>query len=191
LARNPYGIRATNACHRLSTNPKEHPMPATAEAMIDPEEAAIAAEVEAHLSKQATTPANVSNAQPALVSVDFKRAKGRCVCRVDARAFHAYLDSVGVQYDERRDHYADLPRDPEGYSVFNTSSSRVCPMVLLRRPRAGESAVEWDLMEHYSVPPIATTLEAIGESFEAVIDRIVEHYRPVEVSVRIHQKGGK
>lgn len=126
--------------------------------------------------------------EPMLVSIEFKRAKGKCIMMVDARGFHAYLDRLGVEYDTYSRRYKEAPVSSD--RVVNTRDHELSPWVFLQRPGLGESCVEFDLMSSYTIPPTATILRALGDSVQSVLDWIVDHYRPVEIRVNVLSKKG-
>ncbi len=121
---------------------------------------------------------------PVLISVDFRRAKGQCLMIVDARELHAYLDRIGVE----RDATGRFKNQPaQDYSVIDTGRNRVSAGALLKP----EGPHEFNLLTHYSAPPSRALLAALRDSIATVVDTVIDHYRPIEISVRIHAKGSK
>lgn len=136
------------------------------------------------------SPAPSDPTDPILVDVTFSREKGKCLLRVNARTLHAYLDAIGVTRGPIAGspgyQYADRPADSA--RVVNTSAHTVSTTAILTANQEDGTAV-YNLMDWYSSPPPASALQNLADSVEDAVTRIIEHYRPVEITVRI--LGGK
>lgn len=157
------------------------------------EETALVNELAEALANNPMMPADVVSivAEPIAVSVDFKRSAGRCSMIVQASGFHAYLDRIGVPFDDYAMMYKDAPADRDGNRSrpISPRSNTISPFALLRKSPDG--SITFDIGQYYSSPPLAAALNQIGDSIEECIDLIVDHYRPVEISVRVHTKAAK
>lgn len=123
------------------------------------------------------------SAEPILVTIDFRRDKGKAIMRVDARPLHAYLERIGVTRDIDGN-YDDRPRDGHSNPV-TARYNQIAYNALL----AVGGPHEYNLMESYSNYPSVEIMREIGNSVEDKVNCVVDHYRPVEISVVIHGKG--
>lgn len=114
------------------------------------------------------------------VKVKFLRQAGRATLSLDATELHEYLTALGVEKDSngafREQPYAE-------YGEIDTYRSRISTKLLLK---PGVQTV--NLGEHFSQPVGVDKLNALAESTADVVRAIVDHYRPIEISVVINGK---
>lgn len=116
-----------------------------------------------------------------MITITFKRDKGAVKMCVDARDFVEYLKTLGCTQSTTGylDNYPYL-----GESTVDIANSRLAPKVLCRC----DGPHEYDLASLYRNPPTSAALQKIGESAEEVARLILDHYRPVEIKVRVVPK---
>jgi hypothetical protein len=115
------------------------------------------------------------------VKVKFIRRPGQgAAITIDASELHAFLDEQGVPKDAAGN-YADPPRDD--YELINTYRHKISPRALTR---PGVQTI--NLADHYSSPVGPEVLESLANSVGAVVRSVVDHYRPIEISVIVTGK---
>jgi hypothetical protein len=118
--------------------------------------------------------------QPVFVSVTFRRGKGQCLMVIDATGLHNYLARIGVT--ERDGRFLD---GPAGSSTI-ISGTTVHAGALLRTG----GPQEFNLLDHFTNCPSGEVMRDLSASVDATVHKIVDHYRPIEISVIIHSKPG-
>lgn len=116
-----------------------------------------------------------------MITVQFSRKSGRCTMTVDAAEFQEYLRSLGAE--ESGGEFRDQPRSRNRF--IDPVVSRVEPNLLLSPQPA-----TLNLADYYTTPPTLDQIRKLGESVQAVAQGVVEHYKPIEVAVRIYGKRG-
>lgn len=114
------------------------------------------------------------------VKVKFLRQAGRATLSLDATQLHEYLDALGIEKGADGV-YKDQPYSE--YGEIDTYRNRLS-MKLLLKP--GVQTV--NLGDHYSQPVGVDRLNALADSTGDVVRSIVDHYRPIEISVVINGK---
>ena len=114
-----------------------------------------------------------------MIEIKFSRKDGRTIMSVNAAEFHAYLLSLGVKKDRWGERFAN----PPDTDIVDARNNKLMCGALLFCGNSGK--LEVNLADYYSGPVTDRVLTAIGESAQACVDRILEHYRPIEISVRI------
>lgn len=115
-----------------------------------------------------------------MIEIKFSRKDGRCLMTINAKEFQDYLLSLGVKKDRWGEWFANMPGNGD---TINVCENKLEPRAFLYCANAGK--MEVNLADHYSGPVTDRVLTALGESAQACVDRILEHYRPIEISVRI------
>lgn len=123
--------------------------------------------------------------QPIAVNLTFRRAKGQCLMVVDARGLHDYLNLIGVARTEDGSSFKDGPGNMS--AIVSPSYNRIEPGALLKC----NGPHEFSLLPYYTNCPSAEIMRELSASLDGTIHKIVEHYRPIEISVIIHLKPGK
>lgn len=112
------------------------------------------------------------------VKVKFLRQSGRATLTVDASELHDYLRQLGVGLTPDGTKFADQPYAEQ--SVIDTYRNRLSTALLLC---IGVQTV--NLGDHYRAPIAMDTLNALADSVGEVVRAVVDHYRPIEISVVI------
>lgn len=120
--------------------------------------------------------------QPVFVDVVFRREKGKCVMVIDAKGLHDYLARIGVDKTPGGQ-YHDGP--PSSSSAITGTTVNTKALLMSDGPQV------FNLMDYFSNCPSAEVMRALGDSVHDAAHKIVEHYRPIEISVIIHAKPGK
>lgn len=94
---------------------------------------------------------------------------------LDATALHAYLDEQGVPKDSAGN-YVDPPRND--YDLIDTYRNKLSPKAFTR-----PGVQEIVLANHYANPVGPDILAALADSVDSVVRQVVDHYRPIEISV--------
>lgn len=119
--------------------------------------------------------------RPVLVKVTFRRDKGACFMGIDARELHAYLERIGV---EKQNNGSFKSPPYSGYRVVDPGNHEIASMALLK-PGGPH---DFNLLSEYHNIPGSEVLTRIAASVERVVNAIIDHYRPIEISVVIHSK---
>lgn len=114
------------------------------------------------------------------VKVKFMRREGKTMVSVDASELHAFLDEQGVPKDAAGN-YTDAPRND--YDAIDSYRHKISPR-LLTKP--GVQLI--NLADHYSNPVGPDILSQLADSVEPVVRAVVDHYRPIEISVVVTGK---
>lgn len=114
-----------------------------------------------------------------MIEIKFSRKDGKTLMTVNAKDFQDYLSSLGVKKDRWGERFMNAPDT----DIINARDNKLCCGALLYCGSNGTLVV--NLADFYSGPVTDRVLTAIGESAQACVDRILEHYRPIEISVRI------
>ena len=117
-----------------------------------------------------------------MFTVKFTGHLGRFSMTFDATPFHDYLRSCGAEVGPDG-MFRDRPRCD---GLIDSTMHKIGTDLLLRT-----GPVTVALADHYSRPVTAEVLRRLGESVHEKINAIVEHYRPIEVVVKIVEKGKK
>lgn len=112
------------------------------------------------------------------VKVKFLRQSGRATLTLDATELHEYLKGLGVALDATGTIFADQPYSE--YRDIDTYRNKLASNLLLK---VGPQTV--NLADHYRQPIGMDTLTALADSVSDVVRAIVDHYRPIEISVVI------
>lgn len=114
-----------------------------------------------------------------MFTVKFAGHMGRFSMTFDATPLHDYLRSCGAQVGPD-----GLFRDrPRCSSLIDSTAHKVGTDLLLKT-----GPVSVALADHYSRPITPEVLRKLGESIHGQITTIVDHYRPIEVIVKIVEK---
>lgn len=131
-------------------------------------------------------PAPDTSVQKTMIGVEIRRTPGKApVLVIDCREFHAHLVRLGVQVHQNggQREFENLP----GRRV-NVQNNAVTPYALLSyvdlQPR------QINLAEHYTGSATFQQLMDLAYSVDRVSREIVEHYRPVEIKLRLVDKKG-
>lgn len=114
------------------------------------------------------------------VKVKFLRQAGRATLSLDATELHEYLDQLGVEKNPDGS-YKDAPA--ADHNEIDTYRGRISPKLLLR---PGVQTV--NLADHYGQPIGIDRLNTLADSVGDVVRQVVDHYRPIEISVVISGK---
>lgn len=116
------------------------------------------------------------------VKLKFRRANGKATMFLDATELHNYLREQGVQMDAGTPtKFADRPRT--NWREIDTDYHKVGTELLLTT-----GPQEVDLGRVYGGPVGLDTLNTLADSAGEVVRAIVDHYRPIEISVVIAGK---
>lgn len=115
------------------------------------------------------------------VRVKFLRQSGRATCSIDASELHDYLRALGVPLTPDGTQFADQPSAE--YGEIDTYRNRLSTKLLLK---LGPQTV--NLGDHYRQPIGADTLNTLSDTVGEVVRAVVDHYRPIEISVVISGK---
>lgn len=115
-----------------------------------------------------------------MISITFKRDSGKLIMTVDAKEFVEYLQTLGCKSSDGQ--YLD--NRPYASSSVCGSDGKLSPKALVRL----NGPHDYNLSEVFSSPPTTAFLQAIGESAEETARAILDHYRPVEIRVRVLPK---
>lgn len=115
------------------------------------------------------------------VKIKFVRLNGRASLTVDATELHDYLRTLGVGLNADGTELADQPYSE--YQEIDTYRVRVAARLLLK---LGLQTV--NLGDHFRNPVGIDTLNTLSESVGEVVRSVVDHYRPIEISVVITGK---
>ena len=114
-----------------------------------------------------------------MIEIKFSRKDGRTIMTINAAEFHAYLVSLGVKKDRWGERFANSPDT----DIVDARNNKLMCGALTFCGNGGK--LEVNLADYYSGPVTDRVLTALGESAQGCVDRILEHYRPIEISVRI------
>lgn len=114
------------------------------------------------------------------VKVKFLRQAGRATLSLDATELHEYLDQLGVEKDTDGA-YKDQPYSE--HRDIDTYRNKIATPLLLR---PGVQTIS--LGDFYSAPIGMDKLNALADTVGDVVRAVVDHYRPIEISVVISGK---
>ena len=130
----------------------------------------------------ATVPAAPEGPEPTLVSVSIKRDPTRGPSLViDAARFHEYLAKLGVtpvsgQFQNRPGQRVS--------GFVGASYHKSAPIALL----TPANPVKVNLADYYSGTVTFQQLTDLAYSVKEAANLIIEHYRPIEISIRLVEK---
>lgn len=110
------------------------------------------------------------------VKAKFLRQSGRATLSIDATELHDYLRQLGVALNTENTAFVDPPAND--YPEIDTYRNRISPKLLLR---IGPQSVK--LGDHYRAPIGMDLLNTLADSIGDVVRTVVDHYRPIEISV--------
>lgn len=105
-------------------------------------------------------------------------SSSRLALIVDAKPLHDLLDRMGVTVEPGSDLYANRPATR---TLVASGDFQLSTEVLLRR----RYPAEYNLSSVWSTPPTIKQLRTLGESAHAAIRKVLEHYRPIDISFSI------
>ena len=115
-----------------------------------------------------------------LVDINIRREAGVLKMFVNAKELHNTLEVLGVK--------PVGPTFPNGpvsdYTVIDLRRNRISTDVLLRR----EYPATYSLSGIFLTPPTVAQLTKIAQSAVDVTREILEHYQPIDISVKIQPK---
>lgn len=115
------------------------------------------------------------------VKLKFRRENGKAVLALDATELHNYLREIGVELNSEGTKFVGAPYSD--YTDIDPRSHRITTSLLLRlNPQTV------DLSTVYSNPVTLNQLTALAESAGDVVRAVIDHYRPIEISVVIAGK---
>ncbi len=115
------------------------------------------------------------------IKVKFVRVPGKgAAITIDASDLHSFLDEQGVPKDAAGN-YADPPR--ADYELVDTYRHKLSPRAFTR---PGVQTIS--LADHYSTPVGPDILNQLAESVDTIVRQVVDHYRPIEISVIVTGK---
>lgn len=115
------------------------------------------------------------------VKIKFRRALGKATASIDCAELHTYLTELGVQRDTGG-RFVDPPFAE--YPEVDPNTPSISTGVLLR----GEGVVELDLNHHFHRPVDGDVLSQLADSLGTTVRAVVDHYRPIEISVIVAGK---
>ena len=117
-----------------------------------------------------------------MVSVKIIRGSAqRLTLEIDATRFHAYLDAIGVTKGPIT--YNDMP--PQDYNgAIHRYEHKIQPQALLQVKHVNS----YSLGDVYSGGLTFEQMVELANSVKDVANKIINHYRPVEISVRLIDK---
>jgi hypothetical protein len=115
-----------------------------------------------------------------MITVTFKRRAGKTEMLLDCSAFHEYLRQCGVTESGGM-----FQHRPACAHVIDTSSHKIGSDLLLT---SRSSPLVVALGDHYDRPVTRDVFRRLGESVQAAAEAIVDHYRPIDVIVKILPK---
>lgn len=110
-------------------------------------------------------------------------SNSRLTLIVDAKPLHDLLDKMGVQVESGSEMYANRPAARFGVASGDFALSTE---VLLRR----RYPAEFNLSQVWTTPPTIKQLRTLGESAHNAIRKVLEHYRPIDISFSIIKSAG-
>jgi hypothetical protein len=113
------------------------------------------------------------------VKMKFRRENGKATLNLDASELHTYLRELGVAEEDGK--FKDGPYSD--YPQIDTYSNRLSPRILLT---TGPQVV--DLASLFNRPLTLDQLTRLADSASDVVRTVVDHYRPIEISVVIAGK---
>lgn len=115
-----------------------------------------------------------------MFTVKFTGHTGRFSMAFDATPLHEYLKTCGAEVGPD-----GLFRDrPRCSALIDSNAHKIGTDLLLKT-----GPVSVALADHYSRPITPEVLRRLGESVVEKINAIVDHYRPIEIVVKIVEKG--
>ena len=128
----------------------------------------------------ATVPEPAAQAHPSAVVAITRKGSGKLMLSINAKDLHDALDRLGVPHDGMR--YEGRPRTQ--VSVVSTSYNRLSTEPFLVR----EYPATFDISGMWQEPPAPAVLETIASSARDAINKILNHYMPVDITVRVSLK---
>lgn len=121
-----------------------------------------------------------------LIDAKFIRREGKMSLVIDARPFHELLTRIGAPKGRQGDRFVNRPQSAEQY--IDARNNSIMTFALLHCPG---DPITINLLDYYrDTPPTFEQIKKLGQSVETVAQLILDHYRPVEVSVKVFDKTG-
>jgi oligoribonuclease NrnB/cAMP/cGMP phosphodiesterase (DHH superfamily) len=115
------------------------------------------------------------------IKIKFTRQTGKAFLNLDATELHEYLKEQGATLNAEGTEFADQPYSE--HSEIDTYSNRIAPRLLLK---VGLQSV--DLGAYYRQPVGIDILNQLADRAGDVVRVVVDHYRPIEISVVVTGK---
>lgn len=113
------------------------------------------------------------------VKMKFRRESGKAILSLDATDLHTYLRELGVTETDGK--FQDGPHSD--YEEIDTYNTKISPRLLLK---SGPQTVE--ISRLFNRPMTLDQLTRLSDSAKGVVEEVVNHYRPIEISVVIAGK---
>lgn len=117
-----------------------------------------------------------------MVTVDITRDENTNALRltINAKNLHDHLDSIGVPKETNGVWYKNRPRTD--FQI--AGNGRISTEMFLKRTYPNVV----DLSSVFTTPPPFRKLAELAQSGKAVVASILDHYRPVDISVHVFAK---